>query len=391
MISFNDLIKSSNEFNKSESEEYSLYSQTINDLRKKFNTYRKTNYSNRGRYNVSARNNRNRPQTHKDSKLKSLLANSDKMINNFTSAVNKLNDNNYKIIYNDVVKLFTNYIGSFITDYVESYVKFGISGKCEIEDLNLATINEKYTHYQMELWKILIDKYINSRTNNLIYYKFISNLISWDTEVFNKTIISSIKAVFKTYCNYEYDIVHLDGVDDEDPEQFFKPSITELDERNTMIYNKIGEIITIFTEYNFSLIKIKESHTQFLTTINDYVNNCNSITEEPITEYKKLIQKYTRKDELGEKFGLLEYKYLVNTNNLDNINYILDNLLQFKDKSHNLTVMAYMIMGMLNNKDILTKILQVINKEELQEKIKKLSSKLAIQVKYKMMDIIDLL
>ena len=165
MISFNELVNSAKTFNKSESEDYTVIKAKIDELRKLYsNSYRKSVYKPGNKYNFhknnrysnnrnnNGRHGNNKRNTPKDSKLKSLLANSDKMINSFTNAVNKLNEKNFKIIYNDVVELFTNYIGGFITDYVESYVKFGVNGKCEVEDLNLETINEKYIHYQYELW-----------------------------------------------------------------------------------------------------------------------------------------------------------------------------------------------------------------------------------------------
>lgn len=176
MITFKDLQSSAASFKKNDSEDYTTFSNTINDLRKQYSTYRRKPYN---KYNFN-KGNRKQPRQnqwttakHKDTKLKTLLANSDKMISNFTGAINKLNEGNFKIIYKDVVQLFTNYIGGFITDYVESYVKFGMGDKCEIEDLNLTTIKEKYNHYQKELWKILIDKYMNSRSTYMMYYKFI--------------------------------------------------------------------------------------------------------------------------------------------------------------------------------------------------------------------------
>lgn len=407
MISFKELVDSAKTFNKSESEDYQVYKSRIDELRKLYcNSYRRPAYKPTTKYNFqkngknthNRNNNRQRTTTHKDSKLKSLLANSDKMINSFTGAINKLNESNFKIIYAEVVDLFTKYIGGFITDYVESYVKFGVNGKCEVEDLNLETINEKYIHYQYELWKILMDKYINKNGSYMMYYKFITNLISWKTDVFNDTLIKNIKSVFKSYCGYDYDIIRLDGVDDEDPEQFFKRTIVELDDRNTAIYNKITDIINIFTEYDFSLSKITESNNKFLETINEYINNPKSLTELNITEtensnivYKKLLQRYLRRTELAEKLGILEYYYLRDSNSITSLTSVLDQVITYEDKSNEICVISYMLMGMLNAEDIRTKLLDCISKENIKEKMEKLSSKLPALIKYKLMDILDVL
>jgi hypothetical protein len=394
MISFKDLQIAVANFNKLNSPKYNEYCETINSLRKQYSTYRRQPYNNLNFNKGSKQKARNNYRsTPKDSKLKSLLTNSDKMINSFTSSVNKLNERNYKIIYNEVVQLFTNYIGSFITDYVESYVKFGVSNKCEIEDLNLDAIKDKYIHYQFELWKILIDKYMNSRTTYMMYYKFINNLINWNTEVFNNTLIDNFKTVFKSYCGRSYDIIKLDGIDEEDPEQFFQPAVVELSERDTAIYNKITEIIELFQEYDFSLTKIAESNTYFLNTINNYISNVEILKIEPNDEFKKLIIKYIRRVEMGERLGLLWYYYLNNNASLNDIITVLDNMVLENSsyQGNNLSVIAYILMGVLNSSDILQKVLEIINKDNLKVKLENMSVKLPAQIRYKMMDIIDLL
>jgi hypothetical protein len=391
MITFKNLQYSAEKFNKNDSEDYITFSNTINELRKQYSTYNRRQYT-KHNFRKGYRKNHNSTTNHKDSKLKSLLANSDKMISNFTSAINKLNERNFKIIYKNVVQLFTNYIGEFITDYIESYVKFGMDNKCDIEDLNLNIIKEKYNHYQKELWKILIDKYMNSRSTYMMYYKFINSLINWNTELFNKTILTDVKAIFKSYCSHNYDIIKLDGINEEDPIEFFKPSIVELSDRDTAIYNKITEIVTIFKEYDFSLDKIKECNTEFLYSINYYIDDISSLNIEPINDFKKMITKYIRNDEMGERIGLLWYYHLLNSNNLSFINNVLDSLnTSDKYNGQHLSVVAYMFMGILNNSDMMENIILYINKDELKDKIENISKKLPAQIRYKMMDIIDLL
>jgi hypothetical protein len=385
MISYNELIASVKQFDKFESEEYEIYSKTINELRKQYSIIKRKSFN--PKFNKQNRRFQNNTQR-KDNGLKTLIANSDKMINNFTNAINKLNESNYKIIYNDVVQLFTNYIGEFITDYVESYVKFGIGNKCEIEDLNLLFIKDKYNHYQIELWKILIDKFMNSK-NYIIYNKFINNLINWNTDIFNETIIDNIKKIFKTYCGHKYDIIKLDGINEEDPEQFFQPAIVELSERDTAIYNKITEILDIFEGYDFSFTNISNSNKKFLESINLYSLDV-SVLSEKENIYYKMITKYIRKEELGERLGLLLYYYNVSNNSLDKLNKFIDYSLTLEDKSKNISVISYMIMEILNNEERKEKILQVINRDELTDKLNKLSAKLPTLIKYKMMDVLDL-
>jgi hypothetical protein len=394
MISFKDLQVAVSEFSKNSSPEYDEYTRTINDLRKKYSSYikkpfNKYNFTKGGR-NKQYNKYRNTP---KDSKLKSLLAKSDKIVNNFTSSINKLNENNYKIIYKEVVQIFTKYIGSFITDYIESYVKFCLDNKCEIEDINLDIIKEKYNYYQIELWKILIDKYMNSRTTYMMYYKFINNLINWNTNIFNTTLINNIKSLFKSYCGHSYDIIKLDGIDEEDPEQFFQHVIVKLSDRDTVIYNKITEIIELFQEYDFSLTNISKCNNEFLITINNYIIDTENIKNEPITEYKKLITKYINRVEMGLRLGLLWYYYLQGNKCLEGINNLLDSIIYENGnyKENDLSFIAYMLMGILNSESILSKVLEIITKDELKIKLEKISSKLTPQIKYKMMDILDVL
>lgn len=396
MITFKDLQSSAASFKKNDSEDYTTFSNTINDLRKQYSTYYRRKPYNKYNFNKGnmrqLRQNQRTVTQHKDSKLNSLLANSDKMVSSFTSAINKLNEGNFKIIYKDVVQLFTNYIGGFITDYVESYVKFGMGDKCEIEDLNLTIIKDKYNHYQKELWKILIDKYMNSRSTYMMYYKFINNLISWNTELFNKAVLADIKSIFQSYCGHSYDIIKLDGVDEEDPVEFFKPAIVELSDRDTAIYNKITEIVGIFKEYDFSLHKISDCNTEFLASINNYIIDVSTLTTDPATDFKKMITKYIRRDEMGERLGLLWYYHLLNSKSLSSINTVLDDVNEGERYTgQHLSVVAYMFMGILNNGNMMEKVVSVINKDDLKTKIENISTKLPAQIRYKMMDIIDLL
>ena len=249
---------------------------------------------------------------------------------------------------------------------------------------NIFIINMNYGY--------LMDKYIN-KISYLMYYKFINNLICWKTDVFNDTLINNIKGIFESYCGYDYDIIKLDGVDDEDPEQFFKRNIVELDDKNTEIYNKITDIINIFKEYDFSLNKLTESNTRFLDTINNFIHNQKIIDEVLDKEDKfiQLLKKYLRRTELAEKIGILQYYYLRDNKIIIELNTVLDNIDKYEPKSSEVCIISYMLMGMLNLENIRSNILEFISKDKIKEKMNELSAKLPALIKYKLMDIIDIL
>lgn len=315
--------------------------------------------------------------------IKRLMNNSDKMINEFNKCINKLTDNNYDIIYKDVVSLFTNYIGNIITDYIESYIKFGIDGKHNIQSLNMSLINEKYCHYQGELWKLLLNKII--LTNNILYYKFARHLCIFDSKEFNISLISNIKNIFKKYSDYNYDKIQLeDEIDDEDPEQFFKGYITDISQKDQMIYNKIKEIIKVFQDYDFNLSIILNKDIQFNESIIMYLGNTET-REEHKTDIE-FIENCISKGK-ANMIGTILAFHIINEKKWKE--YILTVMTKLcKEELEINHKNGEIILGIFEYSDIFT-IYNKNEKEEIKTNLLFISKKLPSMIKYKMLDVIE--
>lgn len=337
--------------------------------------------------------------------IKKLMVNTDKIINNFNKSLNKLTTKNYDIIYKEVVTTLTDYISNFVTDYIESYVKFGINGKCHLEALNMELIKEKYNYYQCELWKLLFNKFITSSMQNRpIYYVFLQNLITWKTEIFNQSVINNAKSVFKTTTGYNYDIIKLDGVDDNNAKEFFTTTITELNERDTMVYNKVVELIAIFKEYDFMLSEINSSFKKMNVSITDFMYG---LEPEINNEYHKLIANWIRKPNSGPNLGYLLQQYIIssiiNNNNSNNncditiqvfiniLNNIVDNDINDVDIIDKvvLTDKGNILLGLFDFSETDKQYINDNMKDKFKEKLEIIKNHLPSIVKYKMMDVIS--
>ena len=337
--------------------------------------------------NAYSSNNNTGSQKSRSSVIRKLINNSDKMINEFNKCINKLTGSNYDIIYKDVVNLFTNYITNIIVEYVESFIKFGIQGQHNIEDLNMTLINEKYLYYQEELWKILINKTI--LTNNTLYFKFILHLCKLETNDFNIKLIENIKNVFKTYCHYNYDTIQLGDIDDEDPVQFFQSVITELEPKETKIYNKIGEIIDIFKDYKFDLSVIINNEININESLCVYLAEGEIIKQQEtfINYIKNLFQRDTSK---GSVLGnILSIHLLSNTHLKQNIMGILENIASGKISLND--EKGYILLGIFELKETINSVFTAEDIIDIKNHLSVISKRLPSIIKYKMLDVLDIL
>ena len=334
--------------------------------------YKKNQSNSKYQYKSSKFRNNNSSST--NNVVKKIIRNSDKMIINFNKLTNKLTSSNYDSIYKEVVSYFTSYISNIITDYIESYVKFGINGKCRIENLKLDLINEKYIYYQIKLWELLIQKYLIIGNNNIIYYNFINKLCSWNTKLFNETLIENIKSIFKLYCQHNYDQIYLGEINDEDPKQFFSKYITNISEKDKLIYNKITEIVEIFNSYNFSLTKIKYYNQELNIELIKYIEN-----KENSEYFSNFIDNYIT--EFNSKINGVKLGYILGFEN-----YFID-FDKIDIKNNNI---LYLIIGMFSNEKFVQS-LSIENKKQYFDKLTIIKSNVISFIKYKIMDILDII
>lgn len=393
MLSYSDLVSKNKNVNNNENIKKLLndYQNIIDNI---YLNHHKIQFKpkNNFRNNIKSYKKKTRQTYEKPSALKKILNENDSILNTFNGLINKLTNSNFDQIYNDVVNQFISYLSNFITDYVESYIKFGISGKCEIEDLNMDLIKEKYIQYQVDLWNILINKFINSN-NSKIYFNFINHLYKCKTDIYNIKIIDKIKVIFKTYTKLNYDNINLnDDIDDNDALQFFKHNIiTEITEHNKLIYNNITNIINIFTSYDFNLSNFTKINNEFIDHIHILLSNTEKYISIECNLYTNIINKYINNSNI-EKIGYFYALYLLK-NKKGNFNDLKIFINDFEELSKNnemknyFVSKAYLIIGLLDLSHI--KNINLENKEETKNKISSIGSSLHSLIEYKLMDITD--
>lgn len=339
--------------------------------------------------------------------LSAILNNTDIILTKFNTYINKLTNHNFDVIYNFVVTQFVEYLSNFIVDYLESYIKFGMSGKCEIEDLNIDLVKEKYEYYQYELYEIILDKYMLGGNNKNIYFNFIKHLESVDTILFNEKIISKIKELFHKNSGIDYDTVNLNNDNDEDDENpltFFQidksPSITN-DQK--LIYSKITNLITIFEEYDFSLNGIKKINKSLIESIELLLSDTKQFISEidnkdndniNIREIQYINNNIKRNESYAEHFGSYYSLYLFNYYNADYnniINYFIEwnNDLECPDMKPYFNLKSYFFLGLFPVDGIQNIKITNENKEFIKNSFTKLKKSMCRLVKYKILDIID--